>query len=236
MRTFNALASLPPQARRNVLRRIGQMLFFDGLIALLLFLPAGSANWPYAWVYVVLMALVQLCGAFFLPLDVIAERGSKKENTEAWDRTLTRLILAALFSLYLVAGLDQRWQWTAGYAVAWHMVGALLFLLGCALEIWAMSANHFFSTAVRMQFDRNQRVCSGGPYRFVRHPGYVGMIVYDSVTPVLLGSLWALLSALAVLILLVIRTALEDRALRKKLPGYAEYVRQVRYRLLPKIW
>lgn len=236
MLRFKELASLPPQTRRNVFRRVGYMLFFDSLIALLLFLSAGSAAWPFAWVYVVLMALIQLCGAFFMSLEVLAERGSRKENTEAWDRTLTRLLLATFLSLYLVAGLDFRWRWTAGYGLAWHLVGVLLILMGCGLEIWAMSANRFFSTDVRMQFDRGHTVCSSGPYQYVRHPGYVGMILYYSVTPLLLGSLWGLVPALAVSALFVIRTALEDRTLRARLPGYQEYSAQVPYRLLPGIW
>jgi protein-S-isoprenylcysteine O-methyltransferase Ste14 len=233
---FKALASLPPQTRRNVFRRVGQMVFFDSLFALLLFIPAGSARWLWAWVYVGLMVGIQLVGASFMPLEVLAERGSKKENTEAWDRTLTRLILPAYTGLYLVAGLDYRGHWTAGYALTWHLVGTLLFILGCALVQWAMYANAFFSTAVRIQYDRGHRVCSGGPYRYVRHPGYVGMILYFSVTPLLLGSLWALVPALVAASLVVVRTALEDRTLQASLSGYREYAARVRWRLLPGIW
>ncbi len=236
MKNLVALADADAQTRRNVLRRVGQMLFFDGLFALLLFVAAGGITWLWGWLYVALMTLIQLVGASVMPLDVIAERGSRKENAEPWDRWLTRLILAAFVALYLVCGLDQRWHWTAQYAAPWHWLAALFFVLGCLLEMWAMYANHFFSTAVRMQFERGHAVCSSGPYRFVRHPGYVGIIVYYGATPLLLGSAWALLPMLAALILLVARTALEDRTLRARLPGYSEYAARVRWRLLPGVW
>jgi protein-S-isoprenylcysteine O-methyltransferase Ste14 len=236
MTILRELASVPPETRRNVMRRVGQMLFFDALIALLLFVSAGSLDWRYAWLYTAAMVLIQLGGAFFMPLEVLAERGSKKENTEKWDRVVTGLILPSFLSLYLVAGLDFRWHWSPESGMAWHLGAVLFFILGCALEMWAMAANRFFSTAVRIQFDRGHAACTDGPYRYVRHPGYVGMILYYRATPIFLGSLWALMPAAMVAILLVIRTWLEDRTLQKKLPGYTEYAARVRFRLVPGVW
>lgn len=236
MRTLRELASAPPETRRNVMRRVGQKVFFDGLIALLLFASAGSLDWPYAWLYIAVMLLIQLGGAFFMPLDVLAERGSKKETSEKWDRVVTRLIIPSFLSVYLVAGLDFRWHGSAELAVAWHLGAVLIFILGCALEIWAMRANRFFSTAVRIQFERGHVVCCGGPYRYVRHPGYAGMILYYGISPIFLGSLWALIPASLVAILLVTRTWLEDTTLQKKLSGYTEYAARVRFRLVPGVW
>jgi len=236
MKNLREMASAPPETRRNLLRRVGQMLFFDSLIAVLLFASAGRLDWPYAWLYTALMVSIQLSGAFFMPLEVVAERGSKKENAEKWDRVVTGLIVPGFLGVYLVAGLDFRWRWSPDLAVAWHIGAELLFILGCALEIWAMHANRFFSTAVRMQLDRGHAVCSSGPYRYVRHPGYVGMILYYGVSPIFLGSLWALIPAAMTGMLFVVRTRLEDRTLREKLPGYAEYAARVRFRLLPGVW
>jgi protein-S-isoprenylcysteine O-methyltransferase Ste14 len=99
-----------------------------------------------------------------------------------------------------------------------------------------MVSNRFFSTAVRIQLDRGHVVETGGPYRFVRHPGYVGAILGAFASAVVLGSLWALLPALVLAALFVVRTALEDRTLRRKLPGYEAYAGRVRYRLLPGMW
>jgi len=236
MNTLRELAGAPPETKRNVMRRVGQMVIFDCLIALLLFASAGSLDWQYAWLYTAVMVLIQLGGAFFMPLAVLAERGSKKENTEKWDRVVTRLIIPSFLSVYLVAGLDFRWHWSADLATAWHLGAALIFILSCALEMWAMRANRFFSTEVRIQFERGHVVCSSGPYRYVRHPGYVGIILYYGISPIFLGSLWALIPASMAAILLVARTWLEDRTLQKKLPGYTEYAARVRFRLVPGVW
>ena len=236
MKALRAFENAPPETRHNVLRRVGQMLFFDSLIALLLFASAGTLNWGYAWMYTAAFIGSQLVGAFFMPLDVVAERGSKKENTERWDSLVTRLIVPCFLGVYLVAGLDFRWHWSANLATAYHLAAALIFLLGCGLEMWAMRTNHFFSSTVRIQFDRGHAVCSSGPYHYVRHPGYVGIILYFGMSPLFLGSLWAFLPALLISILLVIRTTLEDRTLHDKLPGYKEYAARVRFRLVPGIW
>jgi len=236
MWTLKDLASAPPETRHNVLRRVGQMVFFDTLIALLLLLPAGSVRWLYGWIYIGLMVAIQLVGACFIPLDVLAERGSKKENSEKWDKLITRLLLASFLGIYLVAGLDFRGHWSGELALAWHIFGGILFLLGCGLEMWAMAANRFFSSAVRIQSERGHEVCSSGPYQFVRHPGYAGMILYFGISPLFLGSLWALIPAMVTAALFVIRSRLEDRTLQSKLPGYKEYAERVRYRLLPGVW
>jgi protein-S-isoprenylcysteine O-methyltransferase Ste14 len=109
-------------------------------------------------------------------------------------------------------------------------------LLSQGLFTWAMVSNPFFSTMVRIQTDRGQTVATGGPYRWVRHPGYVGYILSAVSTALLLGSLWALVPAVLTGVLLVVRTALEDRTLLEELEGYEEYARQVRYRLVPGVW
>jgi protein-S-isoprenylcysteine O-methyltransferase Ste14 len=109
-------------------------------------------------------------------------------------------------------------------------------MAGMLLVSWAMASNKFFSTTVRIQDDRGQTVTSSGPYRLVRHPGYVGFLVSNLATPLLLGSLWALIPAVVLEALVVVRTALEDRTLQAELGGYRDYARRVRYRLLPGVW
>ena len=104
------------------------------------------------------------------------------------------------------------------------------------LVTWAMVSNRFFSTMVRLQTDRGHQVATGGPYRFVRHPGYVGFIVSTIAVPLILGSLYGLILSAASVILMIIRTALEDKTLQTELGGYAEYAKQVRYRLIPHVW
>ncbi len=131
--------------------------------------------------------------------------------------------------------LDVRWGWTRQLSAAWNLAGAVVLAPGLGLAGWAMIANAYFSTAVRIQSDRGQTVCRSGPYRFVRHPGYVGYILQPLGTALLLGSLWALIPGLVAVILMGIRTILEDRLLQAKLPGYREYAQQVRYLLVPGV-
>jgi protein-S-isoprenylcysteine O-methyltransferase Ste14 len=109
-------------------------------------------------------------------------------------------------------------------------------VLGSLLTTWAMIANRFFYGVLRIAKDRGHTVATGGPYRYVRHPGYGGAIAFDLAAPLVLGSLWALIPAVLTACAIIVRTALEDRALQAGLDGYAEYAQRVRYRLLPGVW
>ncbi|MBC7224324.1 MAG: isoprenylcysteine carboxylmethyltransferase family protein, partial [Anaerolineae bacterium] len=107
---------------------------------------------------------------------------------------------------------------------------------GLGLATWAMASNPFFSAFVRIQRERGHRVVADGPYRYVRHPGYLGAIVFQMAIPLALGSLWALLPSGVAAALYVARTVLEDRTLQEELAGYREYAQKVRHRLLPGLW
>lgn len=230
------LINSQPEIRRNVLRRVRQVVVVYILIALLLFVPAGSLRWPYAWLYLAVYLLVMLVGVLVLPLDLISERGSRKENAEKWDVSVSRLMAVFTVGIYPLAGLDFRWHWSPELATGLHVASITAFILGCALEVWAMASNRFFSTSVRIQSDRGHTVCSSGPYRYVRHPGYVGMIICFLATPVFVGSLWGVIPAMATAVLFVVRTRMEDRTLLQKLLGYREYAARVRFRLFPGVW
>ena len=117
------------------------------------------------------------------------------------------------------------------------IVGNLIIIAGFGLLTWAMATNRSFETTVRIQEDRGQRVIDSGPYQYVRHPGYTGVIIafYFGI-PMALGSLVAFLVGLLGLAVMVIRTALEDRTLQQELPGYREFTQRTRYRLLPGLW
>ena len=223
----------------GVRQRAVQVVAVLLLEMLLLFLSSWRLDWIWAWVLVGLnLAGISINAAFMLRrhADTVAERGRPGEMRD-WDKVIGGLWGVMNFVVVLlVAGLDVRWGWTLGLAVAWHLVGAAVFGLGFALTSWAMISNAFFSTVVRIQEDRGHTVYTGGPYRVVRHPGYVGAILQSLATPILLGSLWALIPGAVAALLMVARTALEDRTLHRELAGYPEYARQVRYRLLPGIW
>jgi len=209
------------------------------LQALILILCSGIPGWVWAWVYLGISVLsVAVNGSIMLRInpETVAERGRPKE-TKAWDKSISGFYAFANFLLLpLVAGLDARFSWTGTIGQTSQLIGAGALALSLAWGGWAMISNAFFSTAVRIQTDRDQTVCRRGPYRFVRHPGYVGFMLQSVATSVLLGSLWALIPSLTAVIALGIRTYLEDGTLQAELPGYREYVKEVRYRLLPGIW
>jgi protein-S-isoprenylcysteine O-methyltransferase Ste14 len=99
-----------------------------------------------------------------------------------------------------------------------------------------MSVNTYLSRSVRIQEERGHQVITSGPYRFVRHPMYVGALLFVLCIPMVLDSIWAFIPSAVIVILFIIRTALEDRTLIEKLPGYAEYTKRVKYRLIPFVW
>jgi len=113
---------------------------------------------------------------------------------------------------------------------------ALLVAVGYSIVLWAIASNAFFAPVVRIQTERGHTVVTRGPYRIVRHPGYVGAILFTLAMPLMLASWWSLIPSAAAAILYVIRTALEDRTLQAELSGYTEFTQKTRYRLVPGVW
>ena len=146
------------------------------------------------------------------------------------------MALSISFPLPIVAGLDHRFVWSPAFPLWLIVLGFILTSLGYAFAAWAMAENRFFSSVVRIQTDRGHAVCDSGPYGLVRHPGYAGNIPPLLGIVLALGSVWALIPAVATLIIAVVRTALEDQTLQEELPGYRDYARRVRYRLIPGIY
>jgi protein-S-isoprenylcysteine O-methyltransferase Ste14 len=204
-----------------------------------LFWPAGRLDWWPAWAaiavmlaYTVAMDIVILC---FRP-ELLVERLGYRQGAKHWDVVVTSIIRLTQLERYILAGLDQRYGWTGGLPFAAQIAALIVCTLGQALFVWAMASNAFFSQVVRIQPERGHAVATGGPYRYVRHPAYFGAILFELAVPILLASWWALIVSGLGAILLILRTALEDRTLQVELTGYVDYVRQVRYRLLPGIW
>jgi len=223
---------------RGIAARAAQIGVMFLLIGFVLLGAAGRLDWGWGWAYLAIYLASTLVNAWFLRRDpeLVAERG-QPGRMPAWDKALGGLWSLAQFVLLpLVAGLDERFAWTGPVDVAGHVAGVLVFAAGLALFGWAMIANAYFSTVARVQPERGQAVCREGPYRFVRHPGYVGAILQSIGSPFLLGSMWALLPAAAAAVLMGARTSFEDRMLMADLPGYEEYARDVRQRLLPGVW
>ncbi len=233
---------MTPEVRRRIVSWIVQAAL--GLVGYgaILFLSVGRLDWVWGWVFLGLLAAVLISHVLILvPInpELLAERarGIRQEGAKGWDKWVATFAAGmGTVPTWIVAALDVRFEWSASVPLALHIGGLIGSVLGWALFMWAMGANAFFSEAVRIQEERGHTVVTDGPYRYVRHPGYVGAILALLATPLLLGSLWALVPAGVAAIGYVVRTALEDGMLQEELDGYQEYAARVRYRLLPGVW
>jgi protein-S-isoprenylcysteine O-methyltransferase Ste14 len=209
------------------------------VMAVALFWSAGRLDWWPAWASVAVMAAWTVATAaviFRSNPDLLAERLGPRRGAKRWDIAVLSVVGLLQLARYVVAGLDERYGWSGDLPFAAQVTALAVCVLGYALVVWATASNIFFSQIVRIQSERGHTVAMGGPYRYLRHPAYLGAILYELAVPVLLDSWWALSVSGLNAILLVLRTALEDRMLRNELTGYAEYAHNVRYRLLPSVW
>jgi len=208
----------------------------------LLFLPAGTLNWPEAWL--VILFLFSYVGPTALWLkknnpDLLRERMFTRgfpKDWKGWDKILVIAISIPSFLLFPIAGLDAvRYQWSQVPLTlkALGFVGLIPFL---ALSFLVMKENTYASKVVRIQKDRGHKVITTGPYKYVRHPMYAGAIPFFLCIPLALGSFYALIPGIFVSIIIIIRTYLEDKTLQKELKGYKEYTKKVKFRLLPGVW
>jgi len=193
--------------------------------------------WAFGLTFSVGFVLSRLLVARTHP-DLLTERarGLRQDDAEPWDITLAPIVGLGFGAIALVAGLDARYGWSGDFSTIAKLLALAIILIGYALGTYAMYVNRFFSGMVRIQTDRGHEVVSRGPYRWVRHPGYVGALMTYLASPILLDAAWALVPAIAVGIALVVRTKLEDETLVAKLDGYREYAQRTRYRLLPGVW
>ncbi|UCD58433.1 MAG: isoprenylcysteine carboxylmethyltransferase family protein, partial [Candidatus Hydrogenedentota bacterium] len=213
-------------------RRMLRAFFMLLLMMAVMFILAGRLTYWQTWVYggtsVVFLLIASVM--FVDKTDLIKERIKPGPGTKWWDKIFFALYIPLFIILFTIAGLDAgRFGWTPRLPVSAYIIGYMAYVFSNALIFWAMSTNRFFSSRVRIQTDRGHEVVQEGPYRFVRHPGYVGAIPLTVSISLVLGSLWALIPATVIIVLLIIRTHLEDNTLQRELPGYADYVKKVRY-------
>jgi protein-S-isoprenylcysteine O-methyltransferase Ste14 len=205
----------------------------------LLFVSAGSWGWSAGRWYIGLYVIMLVLASFVMiprRSDVIEERSKGTKGGKTWDLRITRLMSIPALGLLILSGLDARWGWTPPLSPALRLFGVIAFCAGYALVLWAMYANKYFSQVVRIQAERGHVAVTDGPYRIVRHPGYLGISTSMLGAVFLLDSLWGLVCFAIYMALVVTRTALEDRTLRAELPGYAEYATRTRFRLIPGVW
>jgi protein-S-isoprenylcysteine O-methyltransferase Ste14 len=222
----------------GALRYAVQRFTLLAVFAVLLFYFADRWDWPRGWAFLAAVAVVEA-----LTLAVLAWRAptmlnqrGKAHGKMAWfDWLFAPLWLIFSFATPVVVGLEVK----AGVTeLAWSAFWAGAGVMGAAaiLGTWAMLENEHFEQFVRIQVERNHRVVDSGPYRLVRHPGYLAAIVGALTGPLMMGVLYAYIPAGLIALLFVWRTALEDRSLRRDLPGYADYAKRTRWRLVPGLW
>ena len=215
-------------------------LVAKAVVALILLLSAGRWDWTAAWVFIGIYLSFDVATALVvLPRSpqLLLDRTRRQPGTVRWDKVIMPLAASLLpMACWIVAGLNERGRWLPTIPNWIQVIAAVVTAAGFAITVWAMGANAFFSATVRLQQERGQHVVSDGPYRWVRHPGYLGAILFTLAMPILLDSLWALIPAALAGVLYVVRTSLEDRYLAEGLAGYSEYQQRVQYRLLPRVW
>lgn len=220
---------------RWLVREVVGVLF----VAATLFFPARSLDWLMGWALVGVYAVwVGVNALVLIPRnpELLIERATRRKDTKTWDTVLLAIVGLTTIAKHVVAGLDVHAGWTTGISLTLQIGMLVVVVLGYALTTWAMMSNAFFSQIVRIQDDRGHTVATGGPYHYVRHPGYVGTIAFELATPIMLGSWWALIPGGLAALLFIVRTALEDKILQSELPGYREYTQGTRYRLVPGVW
>jgi protein-S-isoprenylcysteine O-methyltransferase Ste14 len=222
-----------------VRKRLFQIGFLVLIQAVALFASVGKLDWWNAWAYLGLYLVYLGLNAVILlgkHKELVEERSTVGEGAKRWDKIIGVITGAGGFVILVLSGLDERFGW-AGSIPHWVQVAAFVLLgLSYPLFTWAMVSNKFFSTIIRIQKDRGHTVQTGGPYRFIRHPGYSSLLVSYITIPIALGSLWACIPMVLLVINLFIRTALEDRTLQNELDGYVGYAGRVKYCLIPGIW
>ena len=222
------------------------VLWFPGLFIIILmsaiiFISAGRINYWQGWGFSASMLLIMgtSIGIFIKDnrIDLIKERAKPGPGTKWWDKIFMAFFIPSYFAIMIVGSLDSgRYLWTTNFPLPLYILGYIIFSLSVAVQFWSIWVNRFFSSVVRIQTEREQVVIQNGPYRFVRHPGYLTGIFLGIGTSLVFGSLWGLIPAGVIALLLIIRTGLEDAMLQRELAGYSDYAKKVKYRLFPGLW
>ncbi len=223
-----------------IARLLLQNTIVTAAMSVLLFASAGTLHWPSAWVFLVTSVLLgPLCGWWLYRVDpaLLAERLRPvlQKDQPAADKLFMTVFVATMLAWLAAMGLDRR-RLASDMPATFQAFGFVLFLLSTLFILWVFRENSFAAPVVKLQAERAQRVISTGPYAHVRHPMYSGMILFFVGVPLLLGSWWGLAMVPLFLALFAVRIRIEERTLREGLPGYSDYMRRVRYRLLPGVW
>jgi protein-S-isoprenylcysteine O-methyltransferase Ste14 len=219
-------------------------VLIKGILALLvmlalIFFIAGRIDYWQGWVFgmVTFFIVLALFVKFSDISEIMRERAKPGSETKWWDKLFWMFFGPMNLAIFIIASLDAgRFYWSPPIPLFVYPFVYVIYLLSSSLHFWAIRVNRFYTSTVSIQSEDGHEVIQSGPYRFIRHPGYLGIALMVVSIALVLGSLWALIPAACVVFLLVLRTVLEDSALKQELSGYQAYTAKVRYRLLPKVW
>jgi protein-S-isoprenylcysteine O-methyltransferase Ste14 len=225
------------EVKRGIIKGTIRVTMFYLLLGIIMFTVSGRLDWWQAWAWLGIVVVEYIVMLAILDPELIAERSGIKQDAKRWDIPLAMLMsgLGTIIEM-LIASLDKRFAWTQPLPLYAETAGIVLFVTGCVVVTWSMYSNKFFGPLVRIQKDRGHTVCNSGPYRIIRHPGYLGAILTFIGTPLMLGTLWAFIPAGLIIVDVIVRTALEDKTLKEELEGYKDFAARVKYRLLPGVW
>ncbi len=214
-----------------VVRSVAALLTLSAIF----FLPAWTLKYWQAWVYMAVIFIPMLGIVLYFykdKPDFLARRMNMKEKAVE-QKLVIKLSFLPLILAFLLPGFDVRLGWSN--LPSWLvLLSDTIVLLGYGLVFLVFRENSFASRIVEVM--DGQKVVTSGPYALVRHPMYLGSIIMYLFSPLALGSAWAVLPALFLIPVLVIRINGEEKLLTSDLPGYAEYTQKVRYRLFPGVW
>jgi protein-S-isoprenylcysteine O-methyltransferase Ste14 len=222
-------------------RLIVQTSVWITIMGLLLFVAAGNWLWAQAWAYLAIFIVGSIgFSAWLLRRDpaLLASRLGPlmQRGQPLWDRAFLLIFILVWLGWLVLMGLDaQRWR-TSSMPVWLNVLGGALVIGGFLATVMVFRENSFAAPVVRVQAEREQRVIDSGPYGWVRHPMYAAAALYLVGMPLLLGSWYGLLVVPLFILGLAPRAVFEERLLKRDLPGYADYMRRVRYRLIPGVW
>ena len=205
------------------------------IIGLVFFLPAGSINFWEAWVYMgILFTPMIFVLIYLLKKDPeLLERRMKMKEKEEPQKVFVKLSILVFLIAFIIPGFDHRFEWSEVPFIV-IIIADLFIFIGYLLFFLVLKENTYASRII--QVEKDQRVISTGLYAIVRHPMYVAVIMMYVLSPLALGSYWAVVAVLPLPVLIIFRIKSEEKILIDKLPGYREYTQEVKYRLIPYIW
>ena len=220
------------------IKRFLILLLFFTIIHIILILCSGQITWWNAWAFTggyLFLIFIMFIIMIKINPELLNERGKKHKDTKAFDKIILLIYTILFILLPIVAGLDKRFDITSIDKII-SIIAIFLSIPIFSLVMWAFIVNNHFETTVRIQNDRDHKVCNEGPYKHVRHPTYLAAILGFIIIPFILGSLLSLIPSGLMAILFIIRTYFEDKTLQNELPGYKEYIKQIKYKLIPGVW